>query len=217
MTKSESNTNFNRIAPVYDGLSRLVFGNALRQAQTAHLALIPEQANVLLIGGGSGWLLEQVLRSRPKAKISYLEVSEKMLQLAQRRICHKCSAPVNIDFRLGDENTLRTGETFDIIITPFLLDLFPDERLVYLMDRLTTALRPGGHWLFSDFWPNQTLIPGWQRLLLKSMYTFFGYVSRVKASRLPDFAAHFARQPLQLETSATFYGGLVQARAYRKV
>lgn len=212
------NTNFNRIAPVYDSLSRLVFGNSLRRAQTTHLALIPEQAKVLLIGGGSGWLLEQLLNCRPLVKVTYLEVSSNMLQLAQRRIKQQTpKALTGIDFRLGDENSLQPNETFDIILTPFLLDLFPEERLNYLMNRLNAALRPQGLWLFSDFWPAQTPAPVWQRLLLKSMYAFFGLASGVEATRLPDFNAHFARQPLFLEASASFYSGLVQARAYRKV
>ncbi|GGG25011.1 class I SAM-dependent methyltransferase [Pontibacter amylolyticus] len=218
MTKLVSNTNFDSIAPVYDALSRLVFGNALRRAQTQHLSLIPEEAKVLLIGGGSGWLLEQLLKSRPKLEVTYLEVSPKMLQLTRQRIAQRApDALTGIDFRLGDENSLSPSEMFDVILTPFLLDLFPEERLLYLMNRLCIALRPQGLWLFSDFWPAQAPAPTWHQLLLKSMYTFFGLVSDVKASRLPDFGAHFARQPLLLETSATFYGGLVQARAYRKV
>ncbi|MCP2043645.1 ubiquinone/menaquinone biosynthesis C-methylase UbiE [Pontibacter sp. HSC-36F09] len=212
-----SNTNFDSIAPIYDGLSWLVFGNVLQRAQTEHISLIPPNSKVLLIGGGSGWLLEQLLRYRPEAEITYLEVSEKMLHLTQRRIRQKFPEPFKIDFRLGDENSLQPDETFDVIITPFLLDLFPDERLQQLMNRLCASLRPQGRWLFSDFWPAQTPPPAWQQLLLKSMYTFFGLVSHVKAPRLPDFNDHFARQPLRLEASATFYGGLVQARAYRKV
>ena len=203
---------------MYDGLSRLVFGNSLRRAQTEFLSRIPQRAKVLLIGGGSGWLLEQLLKQQPLVEVTYLEVSSKMLHLAQRRIRqHVPPTHSNIDFRLGDENSLQPNEMFDVILTPFLLDLFPERRLLYLMDRLSSVLRPQGLWVFSDFWPNQTPIPGWQRLLLKSMYTFFGIVSHVDASRLPDFSTHFARQPLQLEASATFYGGLVQARVYRKV
>ncbi|WP_255594498.1 class I SAM-dependent methyltransferase [Pontibacter sp. HSC-14F20] len=218
MTNYLSNTNFDRIAPVYDGLSRLVFGNALRKAQTEHLSLIPQHAKVLLIGGGSGWLLEQLLKQRPFVEVTYLEVSATMLQLARQRICQQPAlAHSSVDFRLGDESSLQPDETFDVMLTPFLLDLFPDERLLYLIDRLCAALRPEGRWLFSDFWPTQTPIPAWQRLLLKSMYTFFGLVSDVKASGLPDFGEHFARKPLSLETSAAFYGGLVQARSYRKV
>ncbi|EJF08267.1 type 12 methyltransferase [Pontibacter sp. BAB1700] len=218
MTKNVSNTNFNSIAPVYDGLSHLVFGNALRRAQVEHLSLIPEKANVLLIGGGSGWLLEQLLRYRPLAEVTYLEASEKMLEMTRRRIGLRIpSALPDITFRLGTEDSLQHGETYDVILTPFLLDLFPYKRLAYLMDRLCAALRPQGLWLFSDFWPTQVPAPAWQRILLRSMYTFFGKVSQVSATRLPDFEHHFARLPLEELQAASFYGGLVQAKVYRKV
>src|SRR5690606_22865871 len=107
MTESVNNTNFDSIAPIYDGLSRLVFGNALQRAQTEHISLIPPNSNVLLIGGGSGWLLEQLLTYSPLAEVTYLEVSPKMLQLAQLRMSKQDSTSPQIAFRLGDENSLQ--------------------------------------------------------------------------------------------------------------
>lgn len=211
------NPNFDSIAPFYDSLSRLVFGDALRRAQVEHLGAIPEQAHVLLIGGGSGWLLEQLLLQKPQANVTYLESSAKMLELAQKR-CKQFAIPTaTVSFRLGDEHSLQPDESFDVIITPFLLDLFPDDRLQHLMSRLYTTLRPGGCWLFSDFWSVHDPAPFWQRLLLRSMYTFFGLVSGVKATQLPDFGLHFQRLRLQEQAGAHFYGGLIQAKAYRKV
>ncbi len=195
----------------------MVFGDALRRAQMEHLGAIPEQAHVLLIGGGSGWLLEQLLLQKPQVQVTYLESSTKMLELAQKR-CKQLAIPTAaVSFRLGDENSLKPDEKFDVIITPFLLDLFPDDRLQHLMDRLFTALRPGGLWLFSDFWPVHEPTPFWQRLLLRSMYTFFGVVSGVNASQLPDFGLHFQRLRLQEQASTQFYGSLIQAKVYRKV
>jgi tRNA (cmo5U34)-methyltransferase len=209
--------NFDKVAPFYDGLSRLVFGSALRRAQVAHVAAIPENACVLLIGGGSGWLLEQLLRQKPKAKVTYLEASPKMVQLARQRLARDPGiAQAAASFCVGTENDLLPGESFDVIITPFLLDLFPDERLQVLLDRLCLALVPGGLWLFSDFWPVEKPRPYWQQLLLKSMYTFFRLVSHVQANQLPDFEQHFNRLPLQEMQTARFYKGMVQAKVYRK-
>jgi tRNA (cmo5U34)-methyltransferase len=209
--------NFDSIAPYYDSLSRLVFGNALRRAQVEHLGAIPEQAHVLLIGGGSGWLLKQLRLQKPQIQVTYLESSSKMLELAQKH-CKQLAIPTAaVSFRLGDEDSLQPNESFDVILTPFLLDLFPDDRLQHLMDRLYTALHPGGLWLFSDFWPVHKPAPHWQRLMLRSMYTFFGLVSGVRATRLPDFGLHFQRLHLQEKTNTSFYSGLIQAKVYRKV
>jgi tRNA (cmo5U34)-methyltransferase len=212
------NPNFNAIAPIYDKLAGLVFGNALRRAQTVHLSLVPEQARVLLIGGGTGWLLTELLNQKPQTQITYLEASPKMLRLTEQKLQKlPHAAKEQVYLRLGDENSLRPDETFDVIITPFLLDLFPDARLTHLMDRLQTALRPGGLWIFSDFWPTADPPLPWQKLLLDSMYRFFGVVSRVQATKLPDFEKHFGHQPLEVLRVQSFYRGLIQARVYRKV
>lgn len=209
--------DFNRVAPFYDSLSRAVFGNSLRRAQTTHLSVIPEQAHVLLIGGGAGWLLEQLLLLRPRVQVTYLEASVGMLRLTEQRISrHPALRHTAVNYLLGNENELAPDAAFDVIITPFLLDLFPDVRLQQLMERLYTALSPAGLWLFSDFWPVQQVPPLWQRLLLGSMYTFFGMLSQVEARKLPDFDYHFSRFPLQELQSAAFYGGMVQAKVYRK-
>jgi len=215
---STHDSGFDNVAPFYDSLSRLVFGSALHQAQREHLPAIPAGARVLLIGGGTGWLLEELLRVRPGAQVTYLEASPKMLQLAMKKLArYSWMMDATVDFRLGNEDALRPDETFDVILTPFLLDLFPEQRLRHLMDRLHAALAPGGLWLFSDFWPVRSPAPLWQRLLLKAMYTFFGQLSGVQATSLPDFRLHFDRLQLQELQATTFYKGMIQAKVYRKV
>ncbi|MFD2245831.1 class I SAM-dependent methyltransferase [Pontibacter ruber] len=208
-------SGFDRVSSFYDPLSRLVFGSALELAQLALLPFVPAKARMLLIGGGSGWLLEQLLRSGKELQILYLEASPNMLRKAQERT--KASIKnTAVEFRLGTEDVLKAHEQFDVVLTPFLLDLFPAPRLHDLMHRLHTALIPGGLWLFADFWPVTSPAPLWQHLLLKSMYVFFGVLSDVKATQLPDFKAQFDRLYLQEVYAASFYGGMVQAKVYRK-
>ena len=215
---STHDSGFDNVAPFYDSLSRLVFGSALRQAQLEHLPAIPAGARVLLIGGGTGWLLEELLRLRPGSYVTYLEASPKMLQLARERLFQNSwMTDAAVTFRLGNEDALRRDEIFDVILTPFLLDLFPGQRLRHLTDRLHAALAPGGLWLFSDFWPVHSPAPLWQLLLLKAMYTFFGQLSGVQATSLPDFRQHFDRLQLQELEATTFYKGMIQAKLYRKV
>jgi tRNA (cmo5U34)-methyltransferase len=208
-------SGFDRVASFYDPLSRLVFGRALEQAQLALLPFIPDKARVLLIGGGSGWLLEQLLCSGKTSQILYLEASPNMLRKAQQRV-HASITGAVVEFRLGTEAALLPQERFDVVITPFLLDLFPAPRLGHLMDRLHAALAPGGLWLFADFWPVTSPPPLWQRLLLQSMYVFFGMLSGVKATGLPDFSRQFDQLYLQEIFSESFYGDMVQAKVYRK-
>jgi tRNA (cmo5U34)-methyltransferase len=206
-------SGFDRVASFYDPLAKLVFGSSLQDAQYWLLPYIPSNSTILIIGGGSGWLLQQVLEHTSPKHIVYLEASEKMLQQAQQQI----PAPTIVEFRHGTDADLQPHEQFDIIITPFLLDLFQDERLSQLMQRLYSVLEPGGLWLFADFWPVQQKLPFWQKLLAKSMYLFFGLLSDVQGRQLPDYSRHYNRLGLKEQQWAGFYNGFVQSKVYRKV
>ena len=208
-------SGFHRVASFYDWLARLIYGNALEQAQRSLLPHLPPQGRVLVIGGGSGWLLEQLLKTGLQLDILYIDAAPAMLQRAQHRYArfrqpHQCKAV----FRLGTEQALQPQEQFDAVYTPFLLDLFPPRRLQQLMERLADALTPQGTWLFADFWPQQQPPPYWQKLLVWGMYTFFGAVSGVKARQLPDYASHFKALGFQELYSHSFYKGMVQAKAF---
>ena len=210
-------SGFDRAAPFYDPLAQLVYGNALKKSQLYLLSFIPDNCRVLVIGGGSGWLLEQLLHTNKELQFLYLEASPKMLQQAKQKYdqlhqFHTCK----VDFRLGNEQTLRQHEQFDIVITPFILDLFPPKRLQQLMQKLDEALSENGLWLFADFWTVQQPPAWWQKVLTWSMYTFFGVVSDVKAKELPDYAKHFQRLRYREVASESFYGGFVQSKVFER-
>lgn len=208
-------SGFDRVAPFYDLLARLVFRDAQQQAQKVLLPFVEENSRMLLIGGGSGRLLEQVLETGKNLQIVYLDASPKMISLAKKRTLHPIEKNNSIvEFRVGTEQAIQPDEKFDVVFTPFLLDLFPAPRLSELMIRLQAALKEEGQWFFADFWPVQHPTPLWQKLLLKTMYIFFGAVSGVKATRLPDFKHHFRQLNMQETFSATFYKGMIQAKVF---
>src|SRR5687767_498288 len=77
--------DFNFIAPVYDALAQLVYGKAQRRAQAHFLSMIPAGSSVLILGGGSGWILPELLRQSRPARVLFLEPSAQMMQRAKRR------------------------------------------------------------------------------------------------------------------------------------
>lgn len=208
-------SGFHRVAPFYDRLARLVYGDALEQAQLSVLPHLPRQGRVLVIGGGSGWILEQLLITGKQLDILYVDAAPAMLQRARHRFeCFRQPNSCSVSFRLGTEKVLQPHEQFEAVITPFLLDLFPPPRLQQLMKKLTARLTPHGRWLFSDFWPVQQPPPLRQRLLVWGMYAFFGFLSSVKARQLPDYASHFKSLGFQEKYSQSFYGGMIQAKVF---
>jgi tRNA (cmo5U34)-methyltransferase len=208
--------DFDSVAPFYDRLASLVFGKQLKKAQLHFLHYIKEGATVLVIGGGTGWYLEELLRTGHCSKILYLEASAKMLALSQKaaeKVKHSCT----VEFRLGTEAALKPGEKFDVVVTNFLLDLFPEGEAWRLMNRLSSSLNRGGTWLFADFCVDTSQAsPVWQRFLLKSMYLFFGALSKVAAKDLPDTAGMFKRLGYQCIAAKSFYAGFIKSEVWRK-
>lgn len=200
--------NFDWIAPVYDSLSRIVFGRRLQRAQTLFLDQISSGASVLLLGGGTGELLVAILTQQPDCHVTYLEPSARMVALATRRVL-RLARPAGVTFRVGDETTLHSDEQFDVIITPFVLDLFTEETLQNsLVPRLRQTLKPGGIWLVTDFVNTDVW---WQQALLWSMIHFFRLTTGIEARRLADWQQLLSRAGLTRQRQKSVVWGMVSS------
>jgi len=203
-------TGFDRVAWCYDALAGLVFGSALKKAQRTALAGMPAGApHVLILGGGTGWVLTEVLRRRPRATVLYLEASLNMLARARTRLARDCPrAAAQVEFRHGTQDYLRPTDCFDAVVTFFVLDCLSSAEFAAALMRLRAAQRPGAPWLLADFRPARR---GWRRVLLTLMYTFFRLTTGLQARELPSL--HLALSSLGLGPirSATFFAGAVEA------
>src|SRR4051812_19943989 len=112
---------FDRLAPVYDKLAGLVFGKAIVDAQLIFLDEVRAGDRVLILGGGTGWVLKELLRRQPACEVWYVDSSQRMIELATRN----CGNPSNVHFVLGTELSIPTM-LFDVVIMNFFLDLFSD-------------------------------------------------------------------------------------------
>ncbi|WP_345058963.1 class I SAM-dependent methyltransferase [Hymenobacter glaciei] len=210
-TAAPTLTGFDRVAWCYDALVALVFGPALRNTQRAALAGLPTGApHVLILGGGTGWVLVEVLRLCPAATVLYLEASRHMLVRARARL--SLAQLAQVEFRHGTQVALAPSEAFDAILTFFVLDCIATADLPDALGRLHTALRPGGRWLLADFRPARR---GWRRLLLAAMFWFFRLTTRLRARELPDLAAAMAAQGLRGEAMGQFYRGATEAVVFQ--
>ena len=201
--------NYDRIAGFYDALAGLIFGTALRQAQRAALlaGLPPGAPRVLILGGGTGWVLTEVLRQRPAARVLYLEASARMLART-RRYQPAFDQKDQVEFRLGTEQNLRPGEQFNAIITFFVLDCFPADLLPAALQRLNAARHPAAPWLLADFrLPRRW----WQRGLLRLMYLFFRLTTGLRARSLPDLPAALTALGLRPRPAGLFFAETIEA------
>ncbi|OOQ59037.1 class I SAM-dependent methyltransferase [Mucilaginibacter pedocola] len=202
-------SNYDNSASFYDGLSRLVFGNALVNAQRHYLPDIPPNSKVLIIGGGTGWILEEIAKVHPSGlEIVYVEISAKMMALSQKR-----NAGGNKVTFINKAVEEFTDEGFDVVITPFLFDNYTEKALGPTFNHIHQMLKASGLWLNIDF---QLLGKWWQYAMLKSMLLFFKVLCGVESWRLPEIGSHFASNGYWLLKKKAFYGSFIGARVYRK-
>jgi ubiquinone/menaquinone biosynthesis C-methylase UbiE len=200
--------NFDSVAPYYDRLSRLVFGKAIQRAQIAYLPDITPGANVLLLGGGTGWLLYELRALNPTARIWYIDASAKMIELSRemnRKTAH------NIVFIHGTEDSIPPGTSFDAVITNFYLDLFQHDSCADAIRKIRSAIRPNGLWLVSDFL-NTTW---WHGVMLGVMYRFFKLTSDIEGSKLPEWKNLLQENALTEIKSREFFGGFIRSAVFR--
>ncbi len=206
-------TGFDAVAWCYDVLAGLVFGPALKKAQRAALAGLPAGApRVLVLGGGTGWVLTEVLRLRPQATVLYLEASTRMLARARARLHREMpQAGARVAFRHGTQAMLLPHERFEALVTFFVLDCISASEITRALAQLRAAMRLGAVWLLADFRPAHR---GWRRVLLGLMYAFFRLTTGLRARALPDLHPALARLGLHPKRTADYFGGAIEATVF---
>lgn len=214
--------SFDTIAPVYDPLARLVFGRSIVQAQTCFLDTVPPGARVLIIGGGTGWILTELLQKQAIAHIDYVEASARMISLAQQKYRnfkkkHAISHSATVKFIQGTEHNVPSETLYDVIITFFVLDMYHNEALRNITQKLYDKLISGGIWLFADFKTNQKRVQRWwHQALVNLMFLFFRLTCNLQNRKLPDYDQAFSQLPLFREKTKTFFRQLMVSEVYRK-
>ncbi|WNJ18106.1 methyltransferase domain-containing protein [Pontibacter sp. G13] len=209
MATTTTDQGFDRVAPFYDQLAHWVFGEALRQSQRVFLRDIPRGSRVLILGGGSGWILEDMASSCQPKEIVYLEASKGMMSLTEQ-VVEKLSDQwdCQVELRCGNEELIGSFETFDVIFTGFFLDLFESPRFDQIVDQLYGVLEVGGKWVFADFQKSPAR-SWWQRNLVKIMYAFFRALCGIEAKELPDFEGKFEEKGLWVWKEAWFFQDMI--------
>ncbi|AZI24326.1 methyltransferase domain-containing protein [Pedobacter sp. G11] len=205
--------NYDKIANYYDSLSRLVFGKSQLNAQINQLKNITKNSSILIVGGGTGWILEEIGKRHPSGlKITYVEISAKMLKLSKDRD-YGANSVLFIHSSIEDFNL---EDHFNIILTPFLFDNFAQERCHLVFQKLDVRLNKDGLWFLVDFTTQPKSGKWWKKLFLKVMYKFFGLISDVEASNLVDMSPYFNDAGYKIIEERSYYGQFIKALIYQK-
>ena len=202
--------NYDNTASFYDFLSRLVFGKAQVYAQLYLLPYIKADNKVLIVGGGTGWILEEISKRYPSGlEITYIEVSEPMMALSKKRN----TGSNKIEFIQKPIEEVDLSPSYDVVINAFLFDNFSQATAAKVFNQLNNALNKGGRWLFTDF---QLSGKWWQKPLLKMMYLFFSIIGHMETRNLPDTNSYFEEHGYTKIAEKFFFGNFITSVAYQK-
>jgi ubiquinone/menaquinone biosynthesis C-methylase UbiE len=205
--------NYDSIARYYDVLSRMIFFRTQVKAQLDQLNAIPANSTILIAGGGTGWILEEIAKIHPSGlTITYVEISSRMLDLSKKRDV-KDNIVTYIHAAMED---VKAVASYDVLITAFFFDNFSANNVQAVFSQLNNLLRVGGIWLFSDFYYTEKSGKGWQWLLLQSMYLFFGKISSVEAKSLVNTEHLFEESAYLCLKTAFYYSGFIKTIIYQK-
>ena len=184
---------YNFIAPYYLFFVKLVFGDLLFKAQTHFLTKDLDNQQILIVGGGRGELLSFCLSQYPTTRITYVDSSSKMIELSEKRV--SIQDQTRVDFQCKSIFEWDTSLTFDLVLLPFVLDLFSEINCLALLRKTKAILHEEGSLIVTDFSKNPAKF---QKALVGLMYLLFNSVGATERSKLPEFYALFAAEQLSI-------------------
>lgn len=196
--------NFDFIAPAYDVIGRLVFGDHLLRSQVVHLDYIQPTDHVLILGGGTGQLLAHFPRCK---QIDFLEKSENMIALAKKRKIYQ-----EVNFIQMDFHTFQSPQVYDAIICPFFLDCFSKENLMCILTKMKQILCLGGVLIVVDF--QETTSNGY---ILKLMHWFFRWVSKLESRSLANIHQNVLDTGFEVDREFFLHRNMIFSRLYRNL
>ena len=129
------------IAPTHDLLALLVEQKARRLA--VEWAAVQDGEHVLEVGVGTGLSFQKLLRQNPSGFTEGVDVTPAMLRRARKRARRASTA--NWRLQHGDAYRLPfSPNTFDLVFSSYVFDLFPQEDFVPILQEFSRVLRPGG-------------------------------------------------------------------------
>jgi ubiquinone/menaquinone biosynthesis C-methylase UbiE len=210
--------SFDRIAPHYRWLETAVFGGALQRSRTCWIDTLSAPKSALIIGEGNGRFLCALVKAHPGANVDCVDSSPRMLERARNRLIRSSPGSAeNVRFLLQDVRFWVPPQSYDLVVTHFVLDCFSRREVERIVDALARAAAPGADWLLSDF-----TIPerGWSRqaarALIAGMYSFFRATTGIEAKALVEPAPRMGKHGFFRASSRAFYAGMVRADLWRR-
>ena len=197
-------------------MERLLAGNKLQRARVRWLNYVGKPKNVLLVGEGHGRCLQESHCRFPDAAITVLDASAGMRKEAQKACSSALERKNPVQFVHALLPLWRPpAENFDLIVTNFFFDCFPEDEINSIVETLATSATSNARWLVAEF-----AIPprGWMRiraqLILAMAYTFFRHATKLSSRAIPRYDLALKKTGFHLDQTDVFEWGLIKAELW---
>lgn len=105
-----------------------------------------DDPRILDIGAGTGLFTARLLKRYPRARVTLLDISDPMLDIARQRF----SGQKDVTYITGDFSLSGLPRGFDLVVSALSIHHLDDDRKRSLYARVYDALRPGGVFVNAD-------------------------------------------------------------------
>lgn len=187
------------LAPIYQPISRLVFGKNLIYANQAFFEGYGSK-KVLIIGGGDGVAYKDF---KENLQGELWDLSPRMGQLAKRNLK---------DSGLSIHTGAWTGKgEFDRVFLPFVLDTLTDLEIGELLTQVQNCLTTGGKVVISDFFFPRTIL---QWLVYQLMIFGFRFLAQHSRKDLPNIPEKMKEAGFKLSQEKNWLRGWIKSQVY---
>lgn len=139
---------FNQVSAQYDSERYKLIPCLSDFYQTAveNLKFETETPRILDLGAGTGLLSQKILEHFPKAKITLIDLSDKMLDVARQRF----QGLSQIDIILKDYTEYQAQHPFDAIVSSLSIHHLPNDEKIKLYKNCYAWLNAGGTFINAD-------------------------------------------------------------------
>ena len=178
--------DYNHIVWIYDRLAKFIFGKKQELAKQAFLIKIPEKAKILIVGGGTGKILDYLRDLDKQLEVDFVDLSANMIFQAKKRDV----AYMQVNFYQQSVLDLKTTN-YDVVITNFFFDQFSYHQANLILQNIKLKIKPKGILIFSDFINTKYLR---DKVVTRIMFFFFKLTAKIRTNTFPPYDLLFFEQ-----------------------
>ena len=196
------------MAPFYDDIAGLVYGQPLFLAQLYSLQHVQNQTKLLIVGGGTGWILPYLFKQAPQTEIWFVDISSHMIEIANKKV----QPGQMVHLIHGTERDIPKNVLFDTVLLHFYVDGFTQNDLPVRLDSIHTTLKPNANWLIADFADSGKKH---HRFLLWLTHRFFRFTVKHPNTRLQNWQKVLNHEGYEPVEECYFGDGLIKTMVYK--